>query len=481
MNNNKEIENEKDIEIITLPDSKLQIFTPPTTRGLTSNYMIPKTPNLNITSNSLFDPQRTNFTFCSKIEYLGVGGFSKVFKYRGDIENKAVKKIFADPKYYSKKLTAEDSIKREVFGMKKINCNNSLKIYGIYQNEDKDTYYMLLELCDGNMENYIKDRGYPLNIFEIINLLNQLNNAFYLLEINNIIHRDIKPSNILYKEDKNIDPHNKRINKKLFEGKKLTFKIGDYGVCIPLYDKNYSKSQFMGTLDFMAPEIYEMKCEKEHPIYTKKIDLFSLGQSILCLMGFIKKASALNSSMIDELRQSCTLFNGNRKEKMLADLIFNYLLVVDPEKRAGWMTYFNHPLFENNNVCNQAKDENIKRIEKKYIKRNSMDNSKEEIPKNNKLYNVSKEQKEKNKENNEKSDKKGDNNNLEKSKVSAIKFGLNKNVENKENEGNKKNVNFFNKNKVISDISDKMTIIKNVEIKTLNNKNYNNSASNINI
>ena len=131
MNNNKEIENEKDIEIITLPDSKLQIFTPPTTIGLTSNYMIPRTPNLNITSNSLFDPQRTNFTFCSKIEYLGVGGFSKVFKYRGDIENKAVKKIFADPKYYSKKLTAEVSIKREVFGMKKINCNNSLKIYGV--------------------------------------------------------------------------------------------------------------------------------------------------------------------------------------------------------------------------------------------------------------------------------------------------------------------------------------------------------------
>ena len=82
--------------------------------------MMPRTPNLNITNNTAFDPERTNFTFCSKIEYLGVGGFSKVYKYRGDLENKAVKKIFADPKYYSKKLTAEDSIKREVFGMKKI-------------------------------------------------------------------------------------------------------------------------------------------------------------------------------------------------------------------------------------------------------------------------------------------------------------------------------------------------------------------------
>ena len=39
-----------------------------------------------------------NFAFSSITEYLGVGGFSKVYKYKGDLENKAVKKIFADPK-----------------------------------------------------------------------------------------------------------------------------------------------------------------------------------------------------------------------------------------------------------------------------------------------------------------------------------------------------------------------------------------------
>ena len=89
----------------------------------------------------------------------------------------------------------------------------------------------------------------------------------------------------------------------------------------------------MGTLDFMAPEIYEMKCEKEHPIYTKKIDLFSLGQTILCLMGFIEKASTLTKNSVEKLRKNCPLFNGNTKEKLLADLVFNYLLVFDVEKR----------------------------------------------------------------------------------------------------------------------------------------------------
>ena len=108
---------EKDIEIVTLADSKLQIFSPPSNISQTKNF-IPLTPNLIRNPFDYNNPERTNFIFSSKIEYLGSGGFSKVYKYRGDIENKAVKKIIADPKYYSKALTAVDSIKREVYGMK---------------------------------------------------------------------------------------------------------------------------------------------------------------------------------------------------------------------------------------------------------------------------------------------------------------------------------------------------------------------------
>ena len=112
---------EKDIKIITLSDSKLQIFSPPT-----SINQYNKNAPSNISLNN-----KAGFTYFSKVEYLGSGGFSKVYKYRGDLENKAVKKIMADPKYYSKVLTAEDSIKREVYGMTKVDCNHSLKVYGV--------------------------------------------------------------------------------------------------------------------------------------------------------------------------------------------------------------------------------------------------------------------------------------------------------------------------------------------------------------
>ena len=373
---------EKDIEIVTLADSKLQIFSPPSNISQTKNF-IPLTPNLIRNPMDFNNPERTNFIFSSKIEYLGSGGFSKVYKYRGDIENKAVKKIIADPKYYSKALTAVDSIKREVYGMTKIKCENSLKVYGVFQNKEKNTFFILMELCDGNIEKYIKDRGYPLNIDELLILLTQLNKAFHLLDTNNIIHRDIKPSNILYKEEKDIKAQKYKI-KRLFGGSKLVFKLGDYGVCLPLYKQNFSKSQFMGTMDFMAPEIYKMKTEKEHPTYTKKIDLFSLGQSILCLMGFIKKAEPLTEELVEDLKNKCNLFNGKKKEKLLADLIFGHLLIFDPEKRDDWNKYLKHPFFDQENLSynyfeNENKsyaDKNLDRITKRIIIRNIKDTNK---------------------------------------------------------------------------------------------------------
>ena len=455
---------EKDIKIITLSDEKLQILSPPTSiNQYNKNEPQPQNKSLN---NNKQNQNKAGFTYLSKVEYLGSGGFSKVYKYRGDLENKAVKKIIADPKYYSKALTAEDSIKREVYGMTKVDCNHSLKVYGVYQNTSKNIFYILMEQCDGNIEKYMKDRGYPLNINEIIILLSQLNDAFYLLDTNNIIHRDIKPSNILYKEKKDIDPHNKRMNKKIFEGKHFTFKLGDYGICIPLNDKEFSKSQFMGTLDYMAPEIYEMKCEKEHPVYTKKIDLFSLGQSICWLLGFFEKATALTQNYVDDLKKNCKLFSGNHKEKLLADLIFNHLLIFDPNKRDGWDEYLNHPLFEEYGIINNSDenanytDGNSQQIKKRVIKRNNF-----ELNKKTKLFNSEKKLDISNKINLNLEIAKEQNNkiNLNKNNISIYKYKINTNTERP----------FVNSISIKTNILHKNTVVKN--LRYMNDKNNINS------
>ena len=462
----KNIINEKDIEIITLSDSNLKIFYPPSNISRTKSFF-PSSPNKSKDSKS---PDRVNFYYSSKDEYLGVGGFSKVYKFRGDLENKAVKKILVDPTYYSKKLTAVDSIKREIYGMTKAQCDNSLKQYGVYQNSSKNMFFIIMEQCEGNMDKYVKDRGQYLNVYEILLLLNQLNNAFYLLDKNNIIHRDIKPSNILYKNDPEINIYH---NKKIFCGKKLIFKLGDYGVCLPLYENTFSKSQFMGTLDFMAPEIYKMRTEKEHPVYTKKIDLFSLGQSILCMMGYIHKATSLNEEKIKDIKNRCNLFNGNKKERLLADLIFNHLLIYKPEKRDNWEQYFNHPIFKQKISYNYfSKNKSIDIGNMRKIKKLELDDNLDINKRRNKSFNKKKLSYIINKENNKKL-------NIEKDINVNNHLKLNLDIKNR----NKSHSHFLtlrkiNDNNEISILDTNKLNNKNIHILTKNNS-FDNKNKNI--
>ena len=84
-------------------------------------------------------------------EFLGVGGFSKVYRFKKE-KDKAVKKIMLDPLIYSTKLPILNSVKREVFGMIKCSCDHTIKLYEVLQNKAQDTFYLLMELCEGNLE-----------------------------------------------------------------------------------------------------------------------------------------------------------------------------------------------------------------------------------------------------------------------------------------------------------------------------------------
>jgi serine/threonine protein kinase len=330
---------EQDVKIKILPDKELNTdYAPPIVPDRKPNPI----PEPDKKSENNTRKPRNNSCVSMVNEFLGVGGFSKVYRFKKE-KDKAVKKIMSNPLIYSTKLTILDSVKREVFGMVKCACKHTIKLYDVFQNQAADTFFLLMELCEGNLEHLMTKLGRPFNTLEIKEILNQLNEVFYKLYINNIIHRDIKPTNILYVEEKNSD---NTYNKNLFGGKNYTFKITDFGVCLPLYNTQYSISQFMGTLDFMAPEVYDKRTSVENPMYTTKIDLFSLGESILNLMGFIKKAKPIDYNKCFELKNSNTLFNGNYDDQLLADLIFNNLLVPDPDYRASWELYFLHPFFE---------------------------------------------------------------------------------------------------------------------------------------
>ena len=68
--------------------------------------------------------------------------------------------------------------------------------------DSKDYFYIIMDLCINNLEDYIKSRENDITVNEIKEVLNQLNNVFKIMNDKKIIHRDLKPSNILISLDR---------------------------------------------------------------------------------------------------------------------------------------------------------------------------------------------------------------------------------------------------------------------------------------
>ena len=139
----------------------------------------------------------------------------------------------------------------------------------------------------------------------------------------------------------------------------------------------------------------------------------------------------MTQNYVDDLKKNCKLFSGNHKEKLLADLIFNHLLIFDPNKRDGWEEYLNHPIFEEYGINYNSKNENpnytdgnSQRINKRVIKRNNL-----EMNQKTKLFNSEKKLDLGNKLNLEISKEQNNKINLNKNKISIYKYKINTNAE----------------------------------------------------
>ena len=78
--------------------------------------------------------------------------------------------------------------------MKKINLKDTFLEDII---ETKEKYYIIMDLCLCNLEDYLNMRKDSLSIDEIREILIQLNEILKITEKENIIFKDLKPSNIL--------------------------------------------------------------------------------------------------------------------------------------------------------------------------------------------------------------------------------------------------------------------------------------------
>ena len=187
----------------------------------------------------------------TNFERIGIGSYANIYK----AQNKQTKSYVAikeiDKKRY-KSLTK--AIFNETKIMNNIKCENSFTFKD--KIDTKDYFYIIMDLCINNLEDYIKSRENKITINEIKEVLIQLNNVFKIMNNKKIIHRDLKPSNILISLD--------RLDKCLI-------KLSDYGSSKFINLSKTITNTINGTPLTMAPEILN------GDNYNFKSDIWSLG------------------------------------------------------------------------------------------------------------------------------------------------------------------------------------------------------------
>uniref|UniRef100_A0A7N9AZN9 Inhibitor of nuclear factor kappa-B kinase subunit alpha n=1 Tax=Mastacembelus armatus TaxID=205130 RepID=A0A7N9AZN9_9TELE len=200
-------------------------------------------------------------------ERLGMGGFGNVYLYQHLLGEKiAVKlcRLELNPKN-------RDRWSREIQIMKKLNHVNVVQAREVPKELScialNDLPLLAMEYCSkGDLRKVLNkpENCCGLKESEVLFLLRDIGSGIQYLHENKIIHRDLKPENIVLQEI----------------GGKLVHKIIDLGYAKDL-DQGSLCTSFVGTLQYLAPELFESKP------YTVSVDYWSFGTVIFeCTCGF---------------------------------------------------------------------------------------------------------------------------------------------------------------------------------------------------
>ena len=271
------------------------------------------------------------YTYIDKIKK---GGFGICYKAKDD-QNKmcAVKKT-------EKEKESRESLINEINLLKVLKSKHCVEL--IESIEDEDYFYIVMELCDGDLYNLIKKKG-KLNIILIIKIIYQLNEILKLMNKKSIEHRDLKPENILIKYNNEQD---------------FDIKLTDFGFA-KCYGSNSKFTSVIGTEYYMAPEVYEQKGNS-------KSDLWSIGLILYFL--YFNKIPFNNFK--EYLSENSNIILEKSNFEPFDDLI-SKLLVKDFKQRISWNDYFYHPFnnlqiieiyidIEKNNTNSKIFNENFK-------------------------------------------------------------------------------------------------------------------------
>uniref|UniRef100_A0AAY4AKG6 Inhibitor of nuclear factor kappa-B kinase subunit alpha n=1 Tax=Denticeps clupeoides TaxID=299321 RepID=A0AAY4AKG6_9TELE len=202
------------------------------------------------------------------LDSLGIGGFAHVYLYQNveSSEKIAVKlcRLELTPRN-------KDRWIREIQIMKKLNHPNVVTAREVPEEMKRialnDLPLLGMEYCSrGDLRKMLSkpENCCGLRESEVLSLLNDVGSGIQYLHKNKIIHRDLKPENIVLQD----------------VGGKLVHKIIDLGYAKDL-DQGSLCTSFVGTLQYLAPELFENKP------YTVTVDYWSFGTVLFeCSCGF---------------------------------------------------------------------------------------------------------------------------------------------------------------------------------------------------
>ncbi|CAD8043357.1 unnamed protein product [Paramecium primaurelia] len=281
---------------------------------------------------------------------LGHGGYGIVYRGKMKIENInnsmetkevpiAIKRIQISTDQNQK--TQIEYIKRELSVYEQIKSKNIVQLYG---SEQKDNYYYLyLELCDGNLLNYITDENgdAPLKEEEALRYFIKIYDTLQLLKnseyertgdklMTSLYHRDINVKNILYKKSKT--------------GNRI--KLCDFGISQYLADSDHKNQKRlvtlnMGTQYFMSPENNQRK------LYDlEKNETWSLGILLFCLLfGYQLFRNNCIKFQPDSSEDHFKLINQLTDSIEVKQLLFG-LLQKDPQNRICYQSIRNSQCYK---------------------------------------------------------------------------------------------------------------------------------------
>ncbi|XP_057309455.1 calcium-dependent protein kinase 3-like [Hydractinia symbiolongicarpus] len=132
---------------------------------------------------------------------------------------------------------------------------NVLYITKIFTEENKSSCYLVTELCDKTLKDYIKS---GIEEMEKVEMAITLLRAMEYLHTKEIVHRDIKPSNILFTNG--------------------VLKVADFGISRQINPDATYRTTNAGTLDYQAPDLIgeqgNVLVKFKHDVYSVLVIMF---------------------------------------------------------------------------------------------------------------------------------------------------------------------------------------------------------------